>query len=275
MGIKTMKFTERTMPIAYFLVVALGILAFKAEPAEAQHSPTNQAFQPITLPKGVVSLDLAPPDYGYMEHGEINEGRGLRVSKWEKADPAVGLGLGASYGISNDIEAGALLFPFIFSPESDFGDMELFGRYAFTHGNAQLAGQITLQIPTHNDFGLGFGIPARFFVSRGFMIDTGVELEIVFPEHSEDERVNLDLPLAFNFGVGSTGYLGFRSGILVYHMDDAAINLGFQGGFNVDPAVSLTASFNWPRFIWTGAGDAINPDTFEIVLGATIRFNAL
>jgi hypothetical protein len=254
-----------------FILITGVLLFFIAGPAWAQE---NFASRPITLPKGLLRLDLAPPDYGYMEHGELNRDRGLQLRVDEGNDPNLGLGLGASYGITSDFEVGGLLFPFIFAPDFDFGDMELFGRYGFVRGNVQLAGQLTLRIPTQRKFGLGFGLPMLFRISNSFLIDSGIELEIIFPHHG-DEYLNLDLPLAFNFDIGRSAFLGFRTGVLVVHMDDAAINLGLQGGLRADRSVHLTASFNWPRFIWTGPGDAVNPDTFEVIFGISIFVDVL
>lgn len=235
-------------------------------------SAYHYAFRPITLPKGILRIDLAPPDYGYMEHGQLNHNRGLNMLIQEGDDVNLGFGAGASYGIERNFELGALLFPFIFAPDFDFGDMELFGRYGFVQGSAQLAAQLTLRIPTQTEFGLGIGMPMVFRVTKTFLLDTGLELEIIF---YDDELVNLDLPAAFNFSISPAAFIGFRTGILVVDMDEAAINLGLQGGFSIDPTVGLTASFNWPAFLWTGGGDTFNPDTFEILFGLSLYIDTL
>lgn len=246
-------------------------------PLEAQrfNPATSGGFssRPLTLPRRYLRIDLNPSDYGYMDHvslantNSLNNDRGLRLGVAEADEVSLGLGAGLGYGILNELEVGGLIFPFLFHPDFDFGDMELYGRYAFLKGDAQLAVQLTMQIPTRTDFGIGIGLPARFRIASSARIDTGLELELIF---TNDESVNLDIPFALDFDVGNSGFLGLRSGIILPDMDDAAINLGVQGGFNVEGAADLCASFNWPRFFWTGPGDAVNPDTFEIVFGASI-----
>lgn len=264
------------------LCISLSLCAL-ALPLKAQRfnraTAGGYSSRPLTLPRHYLRIDLNPSDYGYMDHvspllvdsahddHSLNNDRGLRLTVEELNDVYLGLGTGMGYGILDELEVGGLLFPFLFHPDFDFGDMELYGRYAFLRGGAQLAIQLTVQIPTYSDFAIGFGLPAQFTIGSSTRIDTGLELELIL---ADDESVNLDIPFALTFDVGNSGFFGVRSGIILPGMDDAAINLGVQGGINVDGAVDLSASFNWPAFIWTGPDDAVNLDTFEIVLGASI-----
>jgi hypothetical protein len=253
-------------------------------PLEAQRfnraTSGGYSSRTLTLPRRYLRIDLNPSDYGYMDHVSLtpftsgpnfanflNNDRGFRIGVVDADDVYLSLGTGMGYGILDELEVGGLLFPFLLHPNFDFGDMELYGRYAFLKGDAQLGVQLTIQIPTHTDFGIGFGLPAQFTIGSSARIDTGLELELIF---TDDESVNLDIPFALSFDVGRSGFLGLRSGIILPDMDEAAINLGAQGGLNIDGTVDLSASFNWPYFIWTGREDKVNPDTFEIVLGASI-----
>jgi hypothetical protein len=258
--------------VLVFVVLATAANVARAQQVEGRASAApafSRAYsaRPLTLPEGRLRIDAAPPDYGYMDHGEINGGRGLRVFIPKDGDAGVRLGLGGAYGIMDELEAGGLIFPFIFAPDFDFGDMELYCRYAFLKGASQLGVQAVLRIPTGSrDFALGVGVPAQFELGGSARLDTGVELELVF---GHNDHVNLDLPLAVNFDIGRTGFIGARTGLVFVDLRDMAINLGLQGGASVDPAVDLTASFNFPYFITTGGDDAFHPD-FEIIAGANI-----
>ncbi|MBN1652248.1 MAG: hypothetical protein JXA30_00570 [Deltaproteobacteria bacterium] len=254
----------------YALLVIILLSAVTSRVGAQSYNPATAggySARSLTIPKRYLRVDLAPADYGYMDHGVINNDRGMKLGVWEADDVSLNLGAGAAYGILDEFEIGGLLFPFLFYPDFDFGDMELYGRYAFLQGKAQLAFQFTMQIPTNTDFAIGIGLPARFTIGSSARIDTGLELELIF---ADDAVVNLDIPFALSFDVGDSGFLGLRSGLFLPDMEELAVNLGVQGGFNVDGTVDLSASFNWPGFLWTGPGDAINPDTFEIVVGASI-----
>jgi hypothetical protein len=261
--------------ISLVLATAGGIARAQDVEGSASVAPTySSAYstRPLTLPEGRLRIDVAPPDYGYMDHGELNGGlgasggRGLRIFIPEDGDAGVGLGIGGAYGIMDELEAGGLIFPFVFVPDFDFGDMELYCKYAFLRGASQLGVQATLRIPTASDFAMGFGMPAQFELGGSTRLDTGVELEMVF---ADDARINLDLPLAINVNIGRIGFIGGRTGLLFLDFDEMAINLGMQGGAAVHRTVDLTASVNFPLFLWTGPGDAVNPDV-EIIAGANI-----
>lgn len=268
--------------VAFVLAIAGSVARAQDVEGSASVAPTfSRAYsmRPLTLPQGRLRIDLAPPDYGYMDHGEINGGRGLRVfirddNDPERGDEFVGLGVGGAYGIMDELEAGGLIFPFIFHPDFDFGDMELYCRYAFLRGASKLGVQGVLRIPTGSrNFALGVGMPAQFELGGSTRLDTGVELELVFVRNDND-HVNLDLPLAINVNIGRTGFIGGRTGLFFDGFDEMAINLGMQGGASVHRTVDLTASFNFPRFLWTGPGYAVNPDV-EIIAGANIYIDLI
>jgi hypothetical protein len=258
-------------PTSFPLLVLLFLLS-TATRIQAQGNNAASAgpysSRPLTLPAYYLRVDLAPSDYGYMDHSDLNNDRGMRIHVNGDNDVGVGLGVGAGYGILNELEVGALLFPFIFAPNGDFGDMEFYGRYAFLKGGAQLAGQFTIQIPTQTDFGMGFGFPARFTISSLMRIDTGVELEALFASHNN--RANLDIPLALNFDVTDSGFVGLRTGVVLPKFKDAVFNLGVQGGCRIHPMVELSASVNWPSLFWTGRGDNVHEDIVDIIFGASI-----
>ena len=159
---------------------------------------------------------------------------------------------------------GGLVLPVRLAPDGDLGDLEAYLRYAFAAGG-DVAVQATLQIPTQTEVGLGIGLPIFVPLGGAGRMETGVELELIF---YNDARVNLDFPAAFQFALGNNAFAGPRTGVVVVDLEEVAINLGGQIGVTVSPMVDLSGSFNFPLFLWTGPGDAINVDLVEVVLGA-------
>jgi hypothetical protein len=233
----------------------------------AQAQGAGYLGRPLTLPAGHGRIDLGPPDWGYMEHGALNNGRGLRLVVPPFGDTQVFLGAGGGYGITDQLEVGGLVLPLQLADDTDLGDLEAYLRYAFAPGG-NLAVQGTLRIPTATELGLGIGIP--IFVSLGgeSRLETGFELELIF---YDDTLVNLDVPAAFQFALGSDAYIGPRTGLVVVDLEEVAINLGGQIGVTINSMVELSGGVNFPRFLWTGPGDAVNVDWVEVVLAATFH----
>lgn len=257
------RFVKR--PLLLVLACVLVCLEAGAQPL----ATGGYSARDITLREGVLRLDLGPPDYGFMDLGELNNDRGaLRVGK--DGDAFALTGFGAGYGILDELEVGTLIFPLLYAPDFDFGDIEFYGRYAFfSRGKVRLAAQFTMQVPTHSDFGIGFGMPAIFELGTRARLDTGVELEVLF----DDTRANLDIPLAFAFEVGRTGFIGPRTGFRLPRFEAVAVPLGIFGGATINERFDLTASFNWPRFLTSAGNDAVGADVFEFIFGLNMYFD--
>lgn len=220
--------------------------------------------RPVTLAGGALRLDAAPSDYGYMDHGFLNSSRGFRAVDAPGNEAALRLGLGAAYGVTNDFEFGGLFLPLQFSPDSDIGDLELYGRFGLS---SVLALQMTLQIPTQTDLGVGLGVPVKLPFGGGHRLETGIEIEFMF---YDDPVANLDVPVAFNFALGSIVFAGFRTGLFFEAMEEIAINLGVQAGVTIARDLDLTASMNFPRFLWTGPGDEVSLRDYQLIAGLNV-----
>ena len=96
----------------------------------------------------------------------------------------------------------------------------------FLDGTFEMGGQVTLQLPTLTDTGLGLGFPMSIHVGRRLRIDTGAELEVLF---SNPTVTSLDAPLAFTWNVGRSGFMGLRTGLYVWDMDAMIARIGFVG----------------------------------------------
>ncbi len=118
--------------------------------AELGQATPRYADRSMTLNKGTLRIDGGPSDFGLLDSGRINSGRGLRIGKPGKgADTAVSLGLGAAYGIIDGLEVGALVLPLHFAPSGvdAYGNPEAYVRYRFMTGNVEVGVQAGAQFP--------------------------------------------------------------------------------------------------------------------------------
>lgn len=243
---------------------ACALLTANTGSAEGLQATGGYAERPLVLPVGKLRIDAAPSDYGYMDFGAINNGRGFRINAGEGPD-FVSLGAGAAIGIIENLEAGALAMPLLFSPDFRFGNMELYGRYALLDGKFKLAGQLALRIPTDSRFGVGLGVPVIYAISGNLRLDTGLELEIL----TDPGDVSLDLPLAFAFDIGDTLFLGPRTGLRLPGFEELTIPAGFFIGATIGNVVDISGSFTFENFMSTANADFFSLNRFEIVGGAT------
>jgi hypothetical protein len=226
--------------------------------------PTAFSQRSMTLPRLHLRIDLAPPDQALMDSGFFMGGYTLNsygITLVDDSDPdppgdadtAASLGIGAGFGILDELEVGMLLFPVHIKP-GDFGDMQLYGRYRFLDtDNLELGVQLTLQFPTWSDFGLGIGMPLLLQFGEIFRLDFGVELEFVFndedgPGDDDDAFINLDLPIAITINVTENIFLGPRLAIFIFDFDEVLVPIGgFVGGTipgsGVLAAVDIHGSF--------------------------------
>lgn len=281
----------RVHPLGYISIISTLLVVFAgtafAEPGQAT---PRYADRSMTLNKGTLRVDGGPSDFGLLDSGMINSGRGFRISDIG-TDTAVSLGLGVGYGITDAFEVGALALPLNFAPDGvdAFGNPELYARYRFMTGNVEVGAQAAVQIPLNDypfmgDYSFGFsaGLPVLVRLGKMGRMDTGIEGEFLFGDRvdpaggTSSSMINIDVPLAFNFNVTDNVFLGGRTGLLVRDVTEAdfdafSVPLGIQGGYTLNKGVAdLTAWFKFPAFLGgdTYYGDTVNLDYWEIGFGA-------
>lgn len=260
--------------------LGLGLVSTLAAPAAWADQIGEYSQRSLTLGKGTFRIDGGPVDFGYFHPSSpqwLNENRGVRIQKYEQppgvydnADPNVWLGAGLAYGITDDIELGGLVLPLQVADELDFDDMEAYGRFRFLRRRFEMGAQVTLQIPVETDFALGLGLPMLAHVGRKARIDTGFELEMIFGEEADDGDVfSLDVPFAMTWDIGQRGFLGFRTGLYVWNMEDVVIPAGMHGGVVVaNGKLDIAPWFMWPVFMATGREDElVHVKSFELGVG--------
>jgi hypothetical protein len=250
----------------------LGLLGWSAAAEADQIGPF--ASRSLTLGSGTVRIDGGPPDFGYFHPGGpqwINENRGFRLRADTNLDQQwAWLGIGAAVGVTDEVELGGLLLPFRLTPDADFDDMEGYGRFAFLYGDFEMGFQVTLQLPTQTEWGLGLGLPMLAHATEQMRIDTGIELELLF---WDEEIANLDVPLAFTWDVGG-GFIGPRTGLYIWDFDVVIVPAGLHGGgVLADGHLDLAAWFMWPEFLHGERDDLIDINVFEVGLGINGRID--
>jgi hypothetical protein len=83
--------------IPTLLLPAIAVRAATASPTRGQG--VGYLERPLTLPHGQGRIGMGPPDYGYMAHGVLNNGRGLTLSAPSEADTSVRFGAGDAINI--------------------------------------------------------------------------------------------------------------------------------------------------------------------------------
>lgn len=266
---------SRSAPRAAISLIAadLGLSVFVASFGAHAEQIGPYSSRNLTLGSGTVRIDGGPPDWGYFHPGGpqwINENRGLRIRHQPDTDP-VWIGGGIGVGVTDDVELGGLLLPVRVTPDSDLDDLELYARFAFLDGTFEMAGQVTVQVPTQTETGLGLGLPMLIHVGDVLRIDTGAEAEILF---WEDTVVSLDLPLAFTWDLGQRGFLGLRTGAYFWDMATLTVPAGIHGGGILGSGqVDLAGWFIWPGFLATERDDALDVNTFELGFGVNARID--
>ncbi len=269
------------------LCVLIAGQAWADPSAGAKGTPVDYAKRGLVLGQGGLRADLAPRDFG-LGFGGVG-GRsitqdvpGLRIGRRDSYVPGLEgvraapeqtilqLTVGAGFGVTDELEVGTVLLPVHIAPNGDFGDIEFYGRYALLQGEVDVGAQLTLALPTNTRFGIGLGAPVIFRMGP-VRIDTGAELELLF---GDDTAVDLDLPVAVAIDVGDGFFFGIRSGFFVPDFEHLALPLMVHAGYTLisgqTPFIDLVGSFGWSRFLWTGGGDNLDLDTFDLILGARI-----
>ncbi|MCB9707710.1 MAG: hypothetical protein H6714_02815 [Myxococcales bacterium] len=290
-------------------LLVLASIFFAAGPVHAEagqwgQSKVRYASRSMILDRGTLRVDLGPQDFAMLNSGLINNGRGLRIFD---AGDDVGLyhGAGASVGILDNLEAGALLFPLLFAPEFEFGAIEGYARYRLLRkARVEVGVQAGLQLGTGNygygagrlaggvagsiirgaevDFATSGGIVVLLRPSPMVRIDTGAELELYvwdrFPlsRHGSELHANLDLPFAVNVNVTENLFFGGKFGMLfpTQDLDYFSIGLGIQGGYTLAEGVAdITGWLTWDQLFTPGVPDGVDSvhgDGWQIGAGANL-----
>ncbi len=275
------------------LVRILAAVSLAAGSARAgnQEYPVSYVERPLTLPK----LTLAPQLELDVDRIPLSAtvGTGGAVLK-ASGTVAAGMQIGAAFGITNDLEVGAIVLPVMFTPvggyggpfvgeEGTVGEPTIYGTYRFLNREAFDLGvrlRVQFLVPIS-----GSGAGAIIEPSVPFLLHIGKKLrfdaEVGLPIEavSGHAGVGLDVPLRLAFDIIEPLHVGVSTGLVVDDFTDAGtttrIPLGVFFGYAVGekrPIVDIDPFFSFFQFITPGGGplgDTVNPGLF--VAGVSAR----
>lgn len=183
------------------------------------------------------------------------------------------LSLNASYdyGILENLTAGVLAVPLALSPEADYGNPRVYGRYRLLSGAFDLGVNlgITLPIQSGSDLGIDVGVLARFFLNKATYLNAGIYLGISF---ADGTPLSLSIPVELAISFTRNIFFSVDTGFNIANLDgdSFAIPLGVGLGYTLEgatggPMLDLYLKFGFPTAI-TDAG-AFEVMTWQAMLG--------
>jgi hypothetical protein len=185
--------------------------------------PKSYSVRPLTMQKGMIRANGI---FDFWDDG---------------VDTVFGMTLGASIGVTDDLELGINnyrigsslqqryegLIPVIFTPSAGFGNMPLYGRYRFVkREKLDFAGDLIFVLPTDTPFALELALPFRIKPNDRLSVDTGVEVRGTF---GSAKRADIRIPAIVNYNFSDRAFIAGETGVQF-------VNLG--KGFNTPPADS-------------------------------------
>jgi hypothetical protein len=241
--------------------------------------PLPLAERPLTLPK----MTLAPV-VGFAVAHRVVDGANLAT--------AVGLEIGAHFGILDDLEVGATVLPLALAPDFAYENPQIEGTFRFVKGKVELGARLRASFVTQKGAGgvaVEAGVPVLVHLGEAARIDTGLFVPMGFgtgPAFGGEyiggtTAIGLRIPFQFIYDVIPALHVGAQTGVVIADFNDAAkltyIPLGFVAGYAIGnekgPLVDIDPFFNFPYFASPGVpapADKINAGYFQVGLEATV-----
>lgn len=271
-----MRSSTRPISTSFATLVTLLTLASGAAAQEvpappdgtATGYPLSNAQRPLTLPAGLLHID-AGLGFSKICPGFGGTGRCART--------LVAMSVGASYGITDDLEIGALVLPLLFSPDFDYGDPSLYAQYRFVTGDVEVGVRADITFPVLGRFLAEVGVPVWFKLSPTVALRTGGFL--TFADVGE-AGVGLSLPFAAVFNATESLWLGVDTGMsFLFNSggpgDTFVMPLTLQVGYAIPggsgaPLLDVVGSFGFPLFFYPASNDVIFTRLWSLGFGARI-----
>lgn len=219
--------------------------------------PKSYSVRPLTLQKGMVRAN------------------GI-VTVWDDGvDTNVGLTLGGSVGVTDDLELGINnyrvgsslqqnyegLVAVLFTPSLGYGDIPVYGRYRFLHREKlDVAGDIIFVIPVDTAFAFEGDVPLRIKPNDRLSVDTGIEVRGTF---GSAKYADIRIPAIVNFNFSDHAFIAGETGVWFVNLGKSFDTAGADSK-GVDIPVGFRAGGSWKK-----------PDKHIIDLFAGFAFPAL
>lgn len=246
--------------------------------------PLAYSARPLTLP----TLAISPQLDGLLDNLSTRTAAQIYTQNPKTLDLTTSLG--ASVGVFESIEVGAVVVPLQVFPEVVYGDPQVHATFRFVKGSFELAGYINTVFVTSDVMDPELMLPvvdksasvlfqpglfSRIHGGNHFKLDIGAIIPIQLGSNVSD--LGLSVPIEIAFNLVDWFHLGATTGFGIVDFKDPALSsylpLGFITGFAFGgdrPAVDLDALFRWPQFFAPGANDKIDSTDFQAGLSLKV-----
>jgi hypothetical protein len=243
--------------------------------------PKSYSVRPLTLQKGMIRANAI-------------------FTVWDDGiDTIIGTTLGASIGVTDDLELGINnyrvgsslqqnyegLVAVVFSPSAGFGDIPVYGRYRFLHREKlDFAGDLIFVIPVNSTFAFQGDLPLRIKPNDRLSVDTGIEVRGTF---GSAKYADIRIPAIVNFNFSDRAFIAAETGVWFVNLgknfdtagadsEGLAIPVGFRAGGTWKKSdkqiIDLFAGFAFPALIEAGTSrSTFDGGIWDIFVG--VAFN--
>jgi hypothetical protein len=174
------------------------------------------------------------------------------------------------------------------SPDAEFGDIPLYGRFeAFESEVVKLGIDAVFRIPTSTEFAFLGGMPLRFIVQEQFALDTGLSFTV--NNNPQGPAIwTLELPLKFIANATDQFFVELMSGMSFFDLSHTIgtvtsgllqgpfyfIPLGLGSGYSVKAGgtmFDIMAHFRFPTFYgFTSRDSELTTDLWQVIIGFNV-----
>jgi hypothetical protein len=230
-------------------------------PPSGPRQTVRYASRPLTLPKRTMGLAAGTG---------VGSGRG--------EDPQFGIKSAVSFGVSDDMEIGAVALDLLLSPAVIYDRPTFYGLARLRRSaNYEVAmkSEIMAGVQQRSAWGLFVGMQALIRSGKIFRMDVGGYMDFIF---GDPRVVNLRIPLEFHFQIRDQAFASAYSAFVLPEFDSSSLQipLGFGLGYtfesNAHPFCDLRALFEWSRLVDLGQDENVDPESFTLSLVARFFF---
>ncbi len=275
---------------SWFAVLVIAPVLVATSPREARADDPEQPSgtqplpytgRPLTLP----TLALSPSATATVD--QLSTTTAAKIYTVNPKTLNVGVAIGASMGIIENLEVGAVVAPLQVLPAFAYGDPSLHLTFRFVKGSFELAAFFGATFITHDapdpevtlpvlNSSAGVllqpGLLSRIHMGGKAKLDIGAILPIQLGSNVHD--LGLDIPVELAFNLADFFHVGATTGFGIANVKDPALDsyipLGLITGFAIGgekgPVVDINGLFRWPQFLNPGANDKLDYQDFQVGL---------
>jgi hypothetical protein len=224
--------------------------------------PKSYSIRPLTMEQGMVRAN------------------GIFTVWDDGVDTIVGMTLGGSIGVLDDLELGLNnyrigsslqknyegLVPVVFYPSAGYGNIPIYGRYRFLQlDKLDFAGDLILVMPIDTPFALEVALPFRIKPNDRLSVDTGLEVRGTF---GSAKYADIRIPAIVNYNFSDRAFIAVETGVQFINLGKSygtapndtkgvAMPVGFRAGGTWQKPdkhlIDLFAGFSFPTLISSAA----------------------